>query len=495
MLRRTLTCAILSTLCAPAFAQRQGSPELTIYSGDYEAVAGNGAPAQAGYALVRERLQYPLQAGDNALVLDGLPHAIDAAGVTLHAGAGVRVAGQRYDFALPGQQALLQRALGKTVTVEQASGGTRQAYTGTLLAAGQGLTLALPDGRIKVLADYSSFELAERPPGLVAEPTLRWDVQAARAGAADFRLDYPTAGLAWRAEYRATLAEGSRCRLDLSAAAQVVNRSGTGFDAARLTLVAGEPRRTGAVAPAAKTMAMESMRMADAAPQPEASGEYHAYRLPGTADLPDGSIRRVPLMADAAGVACERRYETQPAMGLWRPPTPIVEPGFGSTGPQPVRSLLEFDNRERTGLGRPLPAGRVRVFEADGDPGSSPGQALLGEAAIGHTPAGETIELELGTAFDLSAERSREDFRLDRAARQMTETVAVALRNAKPQAAAVRVVEVLPRWSEWEIVEASAKWEKLDAQRVAFDVPVAASGETTVRYTVRYRWAPEQRAD
>jgi hypothetical protein len=483
MLRRPLSTALLLALAAPALAERLGNPEITLYSGDYDVVVASEPAAPVGYALVRERLRYSIQTGETTLTLAGLPHAIDAAGVTLRADGAANVLSQRYDFALPDQQALLRRALGRTVTVEQATGGSRETYTGTLLAAGQGLTLALPDGRIKVLAGFSSFELAERPDGLVAEPTLRWQVRATRAGRSDFRLDYPTAGLAWRAEYLATLSEGRRCRLALSGAAQVVNRSGASFDDATLTLVAGEPRRTGAVAPAMKTMAME-MRSADAVPSPEISGEYHAYRLPSPVDLPDGSIQRVPLMADAGDITCERRYETQPAMGLWRPPAPIVEPQFGANGEQPVRSVLAFDNAERAGLGRPLPAGRVRVLQHDGH--------LLGEAPLGHTPAGEMVELELGSAFDLRAERTTVDFRLDRSARRMSETIEVSLRNAKAEPATVRVVELLPRWSEWDIVDAPAKWQKLDAQRIAFDVPVAANGEATVRYTVQYRWAPEQ---
>jgi hypothetical protein len=44
------------------------------------------------------------------------------------------------------------------------------------------------------------------------------------------------------------------------------------------------------------------------------------------------------------------------------------------------------------------------------------------------------------------------------------------------------------RWSEWEIVESSHEYEKMDAQTIEFRVPVEANGETTVTYTVRYEW-------
>ncbi|WP_200754618.1 hypothetical protein, partial [Salmonella enterica] len=77
-----------------------------------------------------------------------------------------------------------------------------------MTTAGPSVGLALADGRVKVLSDYASFELDELPAGLSAKPTLRWDVQAPRAGSQRFDLDYPTGGLAWRAEYLVTLASG-----------------------------------------------------------------------------------------------------------------------------------------------------------------------------------------------------------------------------------------------------------------------------------------------
>jgi hypothetical protein len=178
--------------------------------------------------------------------------------------------------------------------------------------------------------------------------------------------------------------------------------------------------------------------------------------------------------------ACTRRYTTRVGIGWWSPPQPLWERTIVGDSEQPVLSTLEFGNDKASGLGLALPAGRVRVSEADGD--------LVGEAQIGHTPDGKKIELELGNAFDLRAERKQVDFQLDRSARVMTERFEVTLHNGGDKAPTVRVVEVLPRWSAWEIVESSVKFEKLDAQTIAFDVPVPAKGKAVLAYTVRYRW-------
>lgn len=496
-MKRTLLAAALALAAtAPVAAADDGATDtaLTVYSGDYDAVVQSDArPGGPGYALVSAALGFDLASGGNAVQLGGLPAALDASSVRLRPKGQAQVRGQRFDFALAGQDDLLRRALGQAVTVEQAVGDVRQSYTGVLLAAGNGLTLRLPDGRVKVLASYASFELPRLPAGLVNEPTLTWDLVANRAGRQSFDLGYATAGLAWRADYQLDVAGAAKaCRMDIEGAAMVANRAGADFNGVALTLVAGEPNRTQASGPdmfkrTRTAVAMDSVAYAPAAPEAQASGEYHAYRIPGRADLPQGSVQRIPLLAPARGVACERRYDTRAPIGSWRPPQPMIDANFNAVeGEQPVVASLGFTNAKSAGLGLPLPAGRVRVFEAGN---------LLGEALLGHTPANAEVKLELGTVFDLTAERKREDFRLDRAGREMQERISIVVRNAKDTAATVRIHEAMPRWSEWEIVETTASPVERDAQSATFDLAVPAGGEARLAYTVRYRWAPDVRID
>ncbi|MFC7300470.1 DUF4139 domain-containing protein [Cognatiluteimonas weifangensis] len=475
---------------APAAGNQADSTDanatrLTVYSGDYETLAARGgAPAadMPGYALVDSTLHYGLKAGANTITLGHLPRALDIAAVSLRAAdAGVAIQGQRYLAAPANAAAVIAVALGQRVAVEHTSGGAKQSDSGVLVAAGNGLTLALADGRTKVIREYDSFSLldAERQPA--AEPTLRWQVQAQRAGDARFTLSYPTGGLAWRAEYLAVLAPGSECRLSLDGAALVANRSGIGFPDAALTLVAGVPNRVRGESPVMFETAADARTMAaPPLPQPRTSGEYHAYPIPARTTLADGAIERVPLFARLPAVACARAYETAPRTNVWQPPQPLLDPGYNDeTGPQPVQATVSFANTKAAGLGRPLPAGRVRVFD---------GADFLGESQLAHTPEGADIHLEVGSAFDLTATRARRAFNVDRAGRSMTEAFAVTVGNARQTDATVTVVEPLPRWSDWDIVASSVPAKRRDAQRVEFALPVAAGGKTVLTYTVRYRW-------
>ncbi len=481
----TSTTLVLSLMNSTSNA---AEGNLTVYSGDFESVAqSEGHVGGSGFALYERLISFDLKSGTNDVAYANLPRALDSSSVLLKPEGSASVRGQRFDFAIAGQDELLRRALGQPVTVEQSVGSDRQSYTGILMSAGNGLTLKLADGRIKVLSNYASFELPRMPDGVVNEPTLRWSLQSPAAGKQNFALSYATAGLAWRAEYLInTRGLGSDCKMDMEGAAMVVNRSGVDFNNVMLTLVAGEPNRTRSGGPEmamAAPMVRSKMVMADSAPEAQASGEYQAYKLPNAGSLPQGSVQRLPLVNASTGIACERRYETSYNMGDWTPPYPIIDENYGAGENQelPVLATLRFKNSKSIGLGMPLPAGRVRLFD---------GKDFLGEAQLNHTAGNQDVILPIGSVFDLKAKRTRDSFTIDRDGRSMIEKVSITLSNAKKNSASIRITERLPRWSEWEILNSSQPFVKRNAQSISFDVPIAAEGETTLTYTVRYRWAP-----
>ena len=60
-----------------------------------------------------------------------------------------------------------------------------------------------------------------------------------------------------------------------------------------------------------------------------------------------------------------------------------------------VGVFIEFDNKETSKLGMPLPKGILRVYKKD-----SKGNAqFAGEDNIEHTPKNETVRLKLGESF------------------------------------------------------------------------------------------------
>jgi hypothetical protein len=153
----------------------------------------------------------------------------------------------------------------------------------------------------------------------------------------------------------------------------------------------------------------------------------------------------------------------------------------GTTDRTPVQVIYRFRNDEAAGLGVPMPAGVVRVYQAD----SRGALQFAGEDRIGHTPKDEDVSFRIGTAFDIVCERRQKSWEKLGDSTYESE-FEVVLRNRKATKVSVRVDE--PIGGSWQMVHASHKWTKPDASSARFVVPVEAGGTTTLTYKVRVRY-------
>jgi hypothetical protein len=110
---------------------------------------------------------------------------------------------------------------------------------------------------------------------------------------------------------------------------------------------------------------------------------------------------------------------------------------------------------------------------------------FIGEDWIDHTPKDETVELYLGDAFDLVAEKKQTNYVLHPDV--VEQTYSVNVRNRKKEAATVQVVDHL--FGDWQIlnVQPATEYVKEDARTVRFPVTVPAGQERTISYTVRIK--------
>jgi hypothetical protein len=215
--------------------------------------------------------------------------------------------------------------------------------------------------------------------------------------------------------------------------------------------------------------------------------EYHLYTLGRAASLAQNSTKQIELFPTAPGVGCDKTlvYEGQAGLGRYGA-GPFTDRSYGASSNRKVDVYLRVKNAEANGLGVPLPAGRVRVSRADEADGAL---EFIGEDVIDHTPRDESVQVRLGSAFDVVGERRQVDFRVDSAARWMEEDIELKVRNQKPdEAVTVLAREGLYRWSNWTITHRTQDFRKVDARTMEFALRIAAKGEAVVRYTVRYTW-------
>lgn len=494
---------LLMASTALAVAADATDTAITLYSsqqpgaipaGYYRPLPGEAVPSAGsvpGYALVRVERDVRIEAGRSTVRFADVAALIDPTTVTftVPADPATRVLEQNFQFDLVSTAKLLQRYLDRAITVERAAGDKTTTLSGTLLSAVDGLVLRGSDGTINALRDYSAIRFPDLPGGLITQPTLLWDISAVHAGTQRARVTYQTGGVTWWADYNLVFNEGKNANeghIDLAAWVSVINQSGANYENARLKLVAGDVNRVQARQYAPSPMVMKAMRSASADEgfEEKAFDEFHLYTLRARTTLPNNSTKQIELFDRARQVPAKRLliYDALagPALG-----GPYTERDPGVAANTKVSTWLEFRNDAKSGLGMPLPAGRVRVARIDPADGSL---EFIGEDAITHTPKDETLRLRLGTAFDVVGERRQTDFGVDTKARWMEEGIEIRIRNHKTQPIEVQVREPLYRWSGWKILESSQVYVKDSARQIHFNASIAPNAEAVLHYRVRYNW-------
>jgi hypothetical protein len=434
-------------------------------------------------ALVRDVRQLGLPSGTFALRFVDVAAAVNPATVhlrSLNDPAAVSVLEQNYEYDLLDPEKLLRKYVGREVGLvreRQENGTTRtEEVKAVLLAYNEGPVWRIGNEIVTGMR-VDHYRFPRLPDNLFSHPTLVWSLE--NRGPARHRVEasYLTGGLSWNADYVLTVARDDRTA-DITGWVTLKNESGTGYRNARLQLVAGEVHRTPAEA-AADRMKVQRSMMAEAAAPPafarENFSEYHLYTLQRRTSVNDRETKQITLLASPS-VAVEKRFVMDGQEFYYRNPQ-----GPGRPIKDAVKLYYRFRNDEKAGLGMPLPAGTVRVYQAD----ARGGVLFAGEDRITHTPKDEVIDLYTGNAFDIVAERKQTDFRRVSANTHEME-YEITLRNHKDTAVTVEVNE--PIGGDWQMLDSSYKWKKTAAFAARFDVPVPKDGTSVLRYRVRARW-------
>lgn len=484
MPRRSLVAAIVALLASPAvLAGTTPAPALTIYHADNDALFSGGAQGtlDAGHALVHETRALDVAAGQHELRISGLPATLDPEAISVGFGGkpAVTVIGQRVVLANASANGALDGALGSQVEVQTGGmpvSGGGGGLSGVLVGASDaGLLVRSADGKVHLVHQYQSVTL---PPDSVSSgSSVLLNVATPASGRRDARITYTTSGLGWRAAYKATLADGSACRMQFEMEASIANRSGRDYSGAAITLVAGQPNlgnRGGRM----YAMAAPAPMAAEAAMPTQASlGDYRGFTLGEAVTLPAGTVTLTPLYP-AQTLPCERQYIVEDG-GAYFPPKPNTN-DYGTQDYQdrPISSTLAFTAPDA------LPAGTLRAWinDRDGAP------TLLGEGGIADTPKGQKVSVQLGQSFDLRASRERTAFHVDANAHSMSESYKITLTNGGDTAHTVTVREHPNRWREWTLASSNMKPAKQTTQLLEFSVTVPANGSATLTYAVKYTW-------
>jgi len=434
-------------------------------------------------SLVRDVRQLNLPSGESLLRFMDIAASINPATVhfrSLTEPAKLSVLEQNYEYDLLDPNKLLQKFVGREVTLvrpKMAGGTTEYDEVKATLLSLNGAPVWKIGNEIVTGVSYESIRFPELPENLYERPTLLWTLQNSGARRHKVEASYLTSNLSWSADYVLNVGKDESSG-DLDGWVTLVNHSGTAFKNASLQLVAGDIHRVVAQYGMDEMKAMNSVARAAAAPAPfqqESFSEYHLYSLNRHTSIFDQESKQISLL-NASHFPLRKVYVVngQPYYyrGAAQPGAPVKDP---------VQVFYKFKNEEKSGLGMPLPAGTIRVYQAD----SRGGSLFAGEDHIDHTPKDEEIGLHIGNAFDIVAERKQTDYKKLSTSLYEFE-YEITLRNHKDAPISVEVNE--PIGGDWEMVSSSFKFTKTAAFAAQFVVPVDKDGTSVLKYRVRVRY-------
>lgn len=467
----------------------QGNIAITIYSN--------------GIALVQDERQVTLPAGISRQEFADVSSQIRPETVRL-SGGDVSIVEQNYDYDLLSPNALIQKAVGQTVTLLRTNPatGAETRERAQILAVNGGVVLKIGD-RIEVLRDDGlpvRVVFDSIPPNLRARPTLSITLDSKRSGARPLTLSYLTNGLGWRADYVA-LYDEAKSTIDMQGWITLSNNGGTRFANADVVLVAGTPTGGGQGAP------QQYRRFNNGAlvtPGTEIAdrgriGDFYVYPLGHRTTVAANQQKQVSFLS-VGGVPARKVYQFRNG---W---LAAVEEA------QSAETAYRFSSARDGGLGDALPAGTVRLYvrDAKGQP------QFIGENAIDHTPMGSTLSIRTGDAFDVKVksevvkrERITSD-EWDRTARyrittagqpprvvtveQAREyyrtTMRYTLTNARAEAVTVDLTQagLDNYWNDTRVPSESLPGEQRSLDERVWQVSVPANGTTVLTVSIDTRY-------
>lgn len=434
-------------------------------------------------ALVRDVRQLNLTPGESRLRFMDIAASINPAAVhfrSMTESTKLSVLEQNYEYDLLDPNKLLQKFVGREVTLVRpklSSGTTEYDEVKATLLSLNGSPVWKIGNEVVTGLSYESIRFPELPENLYERPTLLWTLQNSGARRHKVEASYLASNLSWSADYVLNVGK-DETNGDLDGWVTLVNHSGTAFKNAQLQLVAGDLHRVVPLNGRDDLRMMEGMVKAASAPAPfqqEAFSEYHLYSLGRRTSIFDQESKQISLL-NASRFPLQKVYVVDGQSYYYRT---AAQPG--APVKDTVQVFYKFKNEDKAGLGMPLPAGTIRVYQAD----SRGGSLFVGEDRIDHTPKDETINLHIGNAFDIVAERKQTDYK--RLSDRLYEfEYEITLRNHKDAPISVEVNE--PIGGDWEMVSSTYKFTKTAAFAAQFRVLVDKDGTSVLKYRVRVRY-------
>lgn len=440
--------------------------EITVYNQDL--------------GLVKTIRKVSLDKGITDYKFDGVSKFIDPTSLYCYSDK-IAVLEQNYQFDLLNYEKLLNKYLGKEITI------IRYDDKGNKLEEKKGNLLSIENDKVSIFKTENKLELypdgkiilPNLPEGLLLEPTLLLKLNVIEPNEQALELDYLTSGMSWYSTYNSVISKDDD-KLNFTGWVTLTNTTGITFDDAKLKLVAGDVNLIKEsykkrFAGRSRNMLEKAMVSAEPEFKEESFFEYHLYSLARKTTIRNNETKQV-LFINGTNININKKFVFDPEGNKYS----NIESNYDADNFKKVSVILEFKNEKSNNLGIALPKGKIRMYKSDSDNQLQ----FIGEDKIEHTPEGETIALNTGKSFDIICEKKQTSHKS--AKNSNDETWQVLIKNHKKESVTIYVIAQFSY--NWEVKKTNFKYNKLDAYTVEFPVKVNAKSDETLEYEVYYWW-------
>ncbi|CAH9017609.1 DUF4139 domain-containing protein [Candidatus Nitrosacidococcus sp. I8] len=433
-------------------------------------------------ALVRDQRQVSLEKGNNVLTFVDISPSIQPESAMLVStppqSQKFKVIEHSYDENLLNTQNLLLHYLGKKIEVIDSQNSEAEKREAVLFGISDNygeVILSFEDGHIETGISSNRLIYPRIPKTLKNYPTLTVSIDAQESEKQSISLNYLSHGLSWNTNYIAQLnQEGNQ--LMLTGRTNITNQSGMDYSDSQVQLVAGDIHHLPAVSQYEKPqMRMLALAKTDSiSPREEPLSDYHLYTLPQAVTLKNNQTKQIPLF-DTQKISGHVSYEIHSDSPRFY--------DFQATTTQklPVISYFNFENSKKLGLGIPLPVGVMQFYQPD----SEGHLQFIGEDLINHTPENSLVTLNLGHAFDITAEKKQGvDSKVEN---YIFETTEITLYNQKEKPIEVKIVEFIPDLDSREILSENYPHQQGMANRIFWHISVPEQGKASLIVKIKIK--------
>jgi hypothetical protein len=468
-----------------------------------------------GLAFVVERRTIDLPAGPAVVKFRGVaatmvPQTADVAGLP----AGVVERNFDYDLLSPGS--LLAKSVGQSLRLVRLNPKTGKPVEETaIVRSGPDGAMLEIGGRLEALRCSGLPEkliFDHLPDNLADTPTLSVRTLSSAPGRYTITLSYIATGLNWSADYVAR-SDPATGKMAMTGWLTLANFSATSFPRAPIDVVAGKLATTGddnpvhaaplvlathcwpmnidwathhypaPPPPPPPPMQAESATMAGMGGgrgdredvvvtasriDPRQLGDYKLYPLPEPTDLHAQQTKQIQFL-DQDDVRFERIYR-------YAVEEPLAD------GTEPAEVIFRMLNKAESGLGKPLPAGSVSVFE----PGPDGSPVFAGQNTIEDMAVGLPVEVETGHAMDVrvTPRRVQSETSGEGNDKSVTEAWEITIANDKSTPVAFELTQHLYGGQAAILSESLSHGTK--AGQAVWSPTLAAGQQLVVRYVIRH---------